>query len=169
MQWDILIKGLLVLCVVLPGGRAFAQETTPQIQTQPGPEASVVYTPPGRYYGYTDYDLEEAERRSWVVRNALIGTSAAFAVGAILMGVGASQCSNVPRFVDGRDDWICNNAGDVLVPLGGTFLGLGSIGVLTTGIMLGVRNRQKRDIERDIRRQYGSRFHWDERSGRFVF
>jgi hypothetical protein len=36
--------------------------------------------------------------------------------------------------------------------------------------MLGVRNKHKREIERDIRRRYGSsRFRWDERSGRFVF
>ena len=167
MQWDTLIKGLLVLCVVLPEGRSFAQGTTPQIQTQTGAETSVVYTPPGGY-SYTDYDLQEAKRRSRVVRNALIGTSVAFGVGAILMGIGASQCDNFTRF-DGRNDWICNNAGDVLVPLGGTFMGLGAIGMITTGIMLGVRNKQKREIERDRRRRYGTRFRWDEKSGRFVF
>jgi len=165
MQWNILIKGLLVLCVVLLEGRAFAQDTTPQLQTQPPSSTSVVYVTPGQ--GYTDYDLQEAERRSRVVRNALIGTSAGFAVGVILAGIGASQCTNVPRF-DGRDDWICNNAGDVLVPLGGTFAGLGAIGMITTGIMLGVRNKQKREIQRDMRR-HRSRFRWDERSGQFIF
>jgi len=165
MQRDALIKGLLVLCVALPEGRAFAQDTTPQMQTQPPSGASVVYVTPGE--GYTDYDLQEAKRRSRTVRNGLIGTSAAFALGAILFGVGASQCDDFTQF-DGRGDWICNNAGDVLVPLGGTFMGLGSIGMITTGIMLGVRNKQKREIERDMRR-YRSRFRWDERSGQFVF
>jgi len=156
-----------VLCVVSLEGRAFAQDATPPVQTQTPYESSVVYGPKGGY-GYTEYDLQEADRRSRVVRNALIGTSAAFAVGAILLGVGASQCDSFVRF-DGRDDWICNNTGDVLVPLGGTFVGLGAIGMLTTGIMLGVRNKQKREIERDMRRRYGTRFHWDDRSGRFVF
>jgi len=165
MQRDIFIKGVLVLCVVSLEGRAFAQDTTPQMQTQPPAGTSVVYVTPSQ--GYTDYDLEEAKRRSRTVRNGLIGTSAAFAVGAILFGVGASQCTSFVRF-DGRDDWICNNTGDVLVPLGGTFLGLGSIGMLTTGIMLGVRNKQKREIERDMRR-YRTRLRWDERSGQFVF
>jgi len=167
MQWDTLIKGVLVLCVALPEGRSFAQSTTPQVQTQTPSEASVVYVPP-RGYGYTDYDLQEAERRSRVVRNALIGTSVGFAVGVILAGAGASQCTSFVRF-DGRNDWVCNNAGDVLVPLGGTFAAFGAIGMLTTGIMLGVRNKHKREVERDMRRRYGSRLRWDERSGRFVF
>ncbi len=167
MQWDTLIKGVLVLCVALPEGRSFAQGTDAQIQTQTPSEASVVYVPRGGY-GYTEHDLQEAERRSRVVRNALIGTSVGFAVGVILAGAGASQCTSFVRF-DGRNDWVCNNAGDVLVPLGGTFAAFGAIGMLTTGIMLGVRNKHKREIERDIRRRYGSRFRWDERSGRFVF
>ena len=167
MQWDTLIKGVLVLCVALPEGRSFAQGTAPEIQTQTPSEASVVYVPP-RGYGYTDYDLQEAKRQSRVMRNALIGTSAGFALGVILAGIGASQCTSFTR-IDNRDDWICNNAGDVLVPLGGTFAALGAIGMITTGIMLGVRNKHKREIERDIGRRYGSRFRWDERSGQFVF
>lgn len=49
-------------------------------------------------------------------------------------------------------------------------VGLSAIGVLTTGIMLGVRNKHVREIEREIRRRYGARrFQWDERSGIFVF
>ena len=57
-----------------------------------------------------------------------------------------------------------------MVPLGGTIAGLAAIGMITSGAMLGVRNRTKREIERDIRRRYyGSRFHWDIDSGRFVF
>jgi hypothetical protein len=165
MQWDTLIKGVLVLCVALPEGRSFAQSTDAQIQTQTPSEASVVYVPRGGY-AYTDYDLQEAKRQSRVMRNALIGTSAGFALGVILAGIGASQCTQI----NNRDEWICNNAGDVLLPLGGTFAALGAIGMITTGIMLGVRNKHKREIERDIRRRYGSsRFRWDEKSSRFVF
>jgi hypothetical protein len=118
---------------------------------------------------YFDYDLEEAEERSRRVRVALISTSAVFGVGVILAGIGASQCQSVRRF-NQPDDIICNRAGDVLVPLGGTLAAIGAIGMITSGIMLGVRNKQKREIERDMRRRYyGDRFHWDVPSGGFVF
>jgi hypothetical protein len=118
---------------------------------------------------YFDYDLAEAKERSKRVRNALIGTSAVFGVGLILGSVGWSQCEVIQRF-NRSDELLCNRAGDVLVPLGGTFLAFGAIGMITTGIMLGVRNKQKRDIERQMRRHYyGTRFHWDPEAGRFVF
>ena len=65
---------------------------------------------------------------------------------------------------------MCNNAGDVLLPLGGTIAGLSAIGMLTSGIMLGVSNKRKRDIQRDIRRsQYGRRLQWDIPKGALVF
>jgi hypothetical protein len=117
---------------------------------------------------YFDYDLAEAKERSKRVRNALIGTSAVFGVGVILGSAGWSQCELIR--INQSDELFCNRAGDVLVPLGGTFLAFGAIGMITTGIMLGVRNKQKRDIERQMRRHYyGTRFHWDVDSGRFMF
>jgi hypothetical protein len=117
---------------------------------------------------YFDYDLAEAQERSKRVRNALIGTSAVFGVGVILGSAGWSQCEVIR--ISRSDELFCNRAGDVLLPLGGTFLAFGAIGMITTGIMLGVRNKQKRDIERQMRRHYyGTRLHWDVEAGRFVF
>jgi hypothetical protein len=99
----------------------------------------------------------------------LIGTSASFALGAILGGVGASQCTTFTR-PNGTEELDCNTAGDVLLPLGGTIAALSFVGMLTTGIMLGVRNKHKREIEREIRRRYTARrLHFDERSGDLVF
>jgi hypothetical protein len=91
-----------------------------------------------------------------------------FGVGIILAGIGASQCQVIQRI--NQDEILCNTAGDVLVPLGAAFLGAGAIGMITSGIMLGVRNKQKREIERDMRRHYyGRRLQWDIPSGRLVF
>jgi hypothetical protein len=136
------------------------------------PPGGVITTAPSLTYAnpaYFEYDLEEAKERSRRTRVALIATSAVFGVGAIIAGIGASQCESRPR-INQTDEWVCNNAGDVMVPLGGTMAGLAAIGMITSGAMLGVRNRNKREIERDLRRRYyGSRFRWDVESGRFVF
>ncbi len=116
-------------------------------------------------------DLEEANARSRRTRNALIGTSTGFAVGAIFAGIGLSQCQEVPKEqANTYDSLLCNNAGKVMLPLGGTLVGLGFVGMLTSGIMLGVSNKRKREIQRDIRRsQYGRRLQWDIPSGALVF
>jgi hypothetical protein len=69
-----------------------------------------------------------------------------------------------------QDELLCNNAGNVMLPLGGTIAGLSFVGMLTSGIMLGVANKRKREIQRDIRRsQYGRRLQWDVPSGALVF
>jgi hypothetical protein len=148
------------------------QGAAPAVEAQAAPPGQVIMTAPGQTsvsQVYFASDLEDAEIRSRRTRNALIATSAVTGLGIILLGVGSSQCEVVEGFND-PDDWVCNNAGDVLVPLGGSFLGAGSIGMITSGIMLGVRNKQKREIQRDMRRHYyGSRLHWDIASSRFVF
>ena len=136
------------------------------------PPAVVITTSPNQVSpspGYFQYELEDAKERSRRVRVALISTSAVLGVGIILAGIGASQCEIIQRF-NQPDDILCNTAGDVLLPLGGAFIGAGAIGMITSGIMLGVRNKQKREIERDMRRHYyGGRLQWDIPSGRLVF
>lgn len=135
------------------------------------PPAVVITTSPNQVSpspGYFQYELEEATERSRRVRVALISTSAVFGVGIILAGIGASQCQVIQRI--NQDEILCNRAGEVLVPLGGAFIAAGAIGMITSGIMLGVRNKQKREIERDMRRHYyGGRLQWDIPSGRLVF
>jgi len=120
---------------------------------------------------WLEVDFEEAKERSRRTRNALIATSASFALGAILAGVGASQCEQITSSsTQNYNDLMCNNAGNVLLPLGGTIAGLSAIGMLTSGIMLGVSTKRKREIQRDIRRsQYGRRLQWDIPKGALVF
>ena len=50
----------------------------------------------------------------------------------------------------------------VISVVGFTIVGLGIVGMLTTGIMLGVAKKRRREIERDYRRSvYGRRLQWD--------
>jgi len=167
---------ILILAVVVctPGPVSAQQnQTTGAAEATPSPPTSIVSTAPDQTSsreGWMQYDLEEAKERTRRTRVALISTSAAFAVGAILTGVGFSQCTRVQTFTPYSDELVCNTAGDVLLPLGGTLTFLGFVGVLTSGIMFGKANRRKREIERDIRRgQYGRRLQWDTPSGGLVF
>ena len=152
---------LLGLALALLGATpAFAQQAAPAssdtntiITTAPAQSASREV--------WFQRDLEDAKTRVRRTRNALIGTSAGFAVGLILAGSGASQCDYIDR-INQNDQLDCNRAGDVLLPLGGTIAALGAIGMITSGIMLGVAKKRKREIERDYRRSvYGRRLQWD--------
>jgi len=159
----------LVACTALLAAHASAQGTNPEIQSQTPSESAAGAAPTTLLRPYDQYDLDEAKRQSRAVRNGLIGTSAGFALGVILAGAGASQCTTFTN-LNGYEDLDCNNAGDVLVPLGVTFAALGAIGMITTGIMLGVKNKQKRAIEREIRLRYSKRrLRFDEESGGLVF
>ena len=161
----------VVVCTAVP---VSAQQSEATGAPEASPPASIVITAPNQpasQEGWMQYDLEEARERTRRTRIALISTSAAFALGAILTGVGFSQCTRVQTTTSTYyDDLVCNTAGDVLLPLGGTITFLGFVGVLTSGIMFGKANRRKREIERDIRRsQYGRRLQWDAPSGGLVF
>ena len=172
-------RGFLIAATVLAAtawaaAPAFAQEAPPETGAEAGAEAApagaVIRTAPDQprsLESWLQQDLKDAEQRSRRTRNALIGTSAAFAVGAVLVGAGASQCQTDPL---NTNEWTCNTAGNVLVGIGGTITGLSFVGMLTSGIMLGVANKRKREAERELRRSYYSkRLRWDIPSGRFVF
>jgi len=159
----------LVTCAVLLEGAAFAQDTSPDAEPETALNSTAPPPPDTLYRPYDQSDIDEVARQGRVLRNWLIGTTAGLVVGTILTGAGASQCSSFSRLM-GSNAVACNNAGEVLVPLGGTIMVLTGIGMLTTGVMLGVRNKQKRDIEREIRRRYTARrLHLDTKSGGLVF
>ena len=113
-------------------------------------------------------DLADADARSTRARNALIATSAATGLGIVFIMVGNSQCQVAPR--GGQDELLCNTAGDVLWPLGLSMTVVGGVGLLTSAIILGVSNKKKRKIQREIRKSYAERrLRWDAASGGFVF
>ena len=158
----------VLVVVLLTGAVAEAQvePSSPKVQQEIASGASIVSAPPSGYRAFDDDDLREAEARSRRVRNALMGTSAGAALGGILLGIGISQCSTFERFPEGTTEVVCNRAGNVLGNTGIVMVMLSAIGMITTGAMLGVRNRDRRRIERDVYRRSG--LHWDER-GRLVF
>lgn len=161
--------GAFAVLVIVSSASApsFAQTAAPAGQT------AIVTTAPSQNAParnvWFEQDLEAANARSKRSRNALIGTSAAFGLGMIIAGIGVSQCQSISTLNQG-DELLCNNAGDVLVPLGGTIAGLSAIGMITSGIILGVANKRRREIQRDMRRSYyGRRLQWDVASGGLVF
>ena len=162
---------ILALSLLMVSPAAAQQVTLSDPQTEAAQPSVVIMMSPNPGAAspdYLQYELEEATERSRRVRVALISTSAVFGVGIILAGIGASQCQVIHGF--NQDELLCNTAGDVLLPMGGAFSAAGAIGMITSGIMLGVRNKQKREIERDIRRRYyGRRLQWDIPTGRLVF
>jgi hypothetical protein len=151
-----------LLVALTVSSTASAQQSEPDTSS-----ASIVTTAPGASPSrevWFQKDMAEANERVRKIRNSLIGTSAAFAAGVIIGGIGASQCQVISSPSGNNDEVLCNNAGNVMLPLGGTIAGLSAIGMITTGIMLGVAKKRRREIERDFRRSvYGRRLEWDPR------
>ena len=169
-----MLSSLLVALTLFSPAVGAAQEETPVEPADPNANASIVMTSPNQPTSspeaWLQHDLEDADARIRRSRNALIATSATVAVGAILMGAAATQCEVFRNSLTGYDDLRCNSAGNALLGTGGAFVGLGAIGMITSGIILGVANKRKREIKRDIRRgYYGRRLQWDVPSGGLVF
>jgi hypothetical protein len=165
---------ILTLSSLIWSPASAQQGSTSPVQTEIAPSVEIITTAPNQTSArqvYFQSDLDEATEGIRRTRIALISTSAVFGVGIILASIGASQCTAIDT-IDGWhwENYICNNAGDVLVPLGGSFLMLGSIGMITSGIMLGVRKGKRRRMQQDMRRStYGGRLQWDVESARLVF
>jgi len=164
------IFAIVLALFALREGSVAAQEGAPP-PVQLAPSVEIITTAPNQTAAsqvYFQSDLDEASESIRRTRIALISTSAVFAVGIIFASIGASQCTYHDYYYS--RDYVCNNAGDVLLPLGGGFLGAGTIGMLTSGIMLGVKKGQRRKLQREMRRSYyGGRLQWDIESGRLVF
>ena len=144
-----------------------ALHTTAQAQ------GSVIVTPNTRHQipaaGLTNTDifrLRRAEQRSRAARNGLIGSSVATAVGLVLMISAAPHCEEDDT--NFHDDIDCTDTGVALLGSGGILFTGGAIGMITTGIMLGRRNRRQFRIEDQIYPRR-SGFHWDIKRGKFVF
>ena len=109
------------------------------------------------------HQFEDAQDRSLKARNGLIGSAAAFALGWIFVGVAIPRCAKTNGALS------CTNAGSVHMTIGLGFTSAGAAGTLISGILLGVRNAKKRDLERGLPWRRSARFRWDPQSGAFVF
>jgi hypothetical protein len=169
----ITFAAVLVLSVLTIRPAAAQQGASSNVQTEAPPAAMIITTAPNQSSArqvYFQSDLDDLNNGIRRTRVALISTSAATAVGIILTSIGASQCTYYSSSNYYYDSYNCNTAGNVLVPMGATLLSLGAIGMITSGIMLGVKKGKKRRMQRDMRQSaYGARLQWDVDSGRLVF
>jgi hypothetical protein len=105
--------------------------------------------------------LEDAKTRSRRARIGLFAGTGAFVLGIVLAAAWAGKnCSS-----DGGA-YTCNDdAQPGLIGTGGFFIGSGAITMITSGIMLGVRNKKIRDVQDSIERHRTASAHWDLESG----
>jgi len=115
---------------------------------------------------YLDLRLQDDNDGIRRVRIGLLTMTGSFVVGSIL-GItwGTLNCESQ------GDITSCDTSKQqALSGLGAFFAGAGTIGMLTTGIMLGVRNRQKRKTEELIReKRQRAHLQWDVESGSWRF
>ncbi|MGB5694780.1 MAG: hypothetical protein WBM46_03930 [Polyangiales bacterium] len=155
---------LTSVALVLQSGFSAARADTPEEptfaltpQAEPAPELT-----------YEEYRIEELERSARRSRNALIGTSAAAAVGlALVIPASASQCNSVE--VDGESSYECTRAGDALLGVGSPLVVGGLTGALVSGIILGVRKGKLRRLNDSFSYPKSRAVRWDERRSLLAF
>jgi hypothetical protein len=105
--------------------------------------------------------LEDAKTRSRRARIGLFSGTGALAVGIVLTAAWVGKnCSS-----DGGA-YTCNDdAQPGLIGTGGFFASSGAITMITSGIMLGVRNKKIRNVQDSIERHRTASAHWDLESG----
>lgn len=116
------------------------------------------------------------ERRSTRSRHALIATASAAGLGGGMLFAAMSQCDEYLELYTlesaelyARSRTECNSAGKILISAGSPLLVGGFIGALTSGIMLGVRNRKLRKRRSAELAEHERRVRWDPRGSQIVF
>lgn len=136
------------------------------VDAPPSESVSIGYKPAQSYDEFRLEELTGLARRS---RNALIGTSAATVVGAVLwFPAAATQCYEVPTF-DSTQAIRCTTGGKVMLGFGLPLFWGGLTGVLISGIMFGVRKGKLRRLKDKIARERLSGLRWDPSRSSFVF
>lgn len=147
-------------------------QSAPKVEAQ-GPAPVTMTTNDPTYVdkrlAYDMHRREELQRGVRRTRNALIATSAAFGVGLALTIPAWAGDHCVWVTVNNGDELRCDTAGKALLGVGGPFLWGGSIGMLVSGIMFGVRKGKLRRVNERIMLTSQRRVRWDPASSRFVF
>jgi len=131
-------------------------------------QSGYVVRPSASYDEFRQRELHESSRRS---RNALIGLSAATALGVALWFPGVTRQCYVVQVNDmqATEELRCSPAGRALTGVGVPLLFGGSMGMLISGIMFGVRKGKLRRLEDRMAYEKSRAFRWDPRTSRFVF
>jgi hypothetical protein len=162
--------GILSLALSITAFESSARADEPIITEAPGGSNQLGYVtePSTSYDEFKQRELQESSRRS---RNALIGLSASTALGAALWFPGVIRQCYVVQFNDiqATEDLRCSRAGRALVGVGFPLFFGGSLGVLISGIMFGVRKGKLRRLEDRMAYEKSRAFRWDPSSSRFVF
>jgi len=163
--------GVLSLALSIVAFETGARADEPIITEAPANSNQLGYVtrPSTSYDEFRRRELHESSRRS---RNALIGLSAATVVGTALLFPGLiRQCYVIQtNFTSPTTDELrCSPAGKALVGVGWPLFIGGSMGVLISGIMFGVRKGKLRRLEDRIAYEKSRAFRWDPRTSRFVF
>jgi len=175
----LIFPSILVLSIAMTNPAEAQEGASQPVQSQPMPPSQVITTLPNESLGSQgypspiegsqQYELEEANKGIRNTRNALIATSALGLVGMIVGATAFRHCEFIYYNVNRPDDLVCTQRGDALLVAGGTIFGLAAIGMITSGIMLGVRKGKRRRLRREIQRSQGARLQWDVPSGGLVF
>jgi len=162
--------GILSLALSIAAFESGARADAPIITDAPASSNQLGYVtrPSTSYDDFRQRELHESSRRS---RNALIGLSASTVVGAALLFPGLiRQCYLIQANSLGTTDELrCSPAGKALVGVGWPLFIGGSMGVLISGIMFGVRKGKLRRLEDRMAYEKSRAFRWDPRISRFVF
>ncbi len=171
-----IIKSLFaaVLLVASTTGVVQAQDAPAEAPSAEPQAASITTTTPDPTYAdkrlaYDMYRRDELEHGVRKTRNAMIGTAAAFGVGLALTIPAWAGDHCVITTIDNQDELTCNTTGKVLLGIGGPLVWGGSIGLLVSGIMYGVRKGKLRRTNERIMLTSQRRVRWDLESSRLVF
>lgn len=159
----VVLSGVPLLVTGIIYGMRSRQKKALELQTLRRLTQDGRYPPPP---SFDEYRLTDAQDRIRSTRNGLIASTAMFGVGWIFLGLAIPRCQTG---VNDVDLITCTNPGYAHFVVGLTIAGSGSIGMVVSGILLGVRKRNKRVLERSVQRRGDKGFRWDPQSGSFVF
>jgi len=181
----VILSSILVLSLAIVSRAEAQQGASPGVQSepaqpsQPAQPTQVITTLPDESLGIQGYPqsslgyshdgLEAANRGIRNTRNALIATSALGLVGMIVGATAFRHCEVLYRNISRSDELLCTDRGNALLAAGGSIFGLAAVGMITSGIMLGVRKGKRRRLQREMRSQEGAHLQWNVESGRLEF
>jgi hypothetical protein len=156
----VVFSGVPLLVTSIMFGVRSGQKKQLQLRTLQRLTNSGVSPPPA---SFDVYRLTDAKSRSRAARNGLFANTALFGFGWIFLGPA------IPRCEARSGELVCTSPGYAYMTIGLTLTGAGTIGMIVSGILLGVRKRNERSLKRQTSRRPGARLHWDPYSGSFVF